>query len=525
MPQKVFPVINIALVGGGSYCAEFIKKTMRDYRQNDVNARLQAIADPDPTSPGMQYAKQFGLKTISDYHDLYDPQLGIDLIIILTPEQEILKDILETKPRRIRILSYEVFDMVWKAIGVEERKLRSRSKEIETILNGIQEVITVITPDLEIVGVNDAFLKQMHCLRKEVIGKKCYQVFQNSSQRCDDKEIACPLTDVIRNKRSVTHIMTRKYPSGKQRHFEISIYPIWEDNGKIAKFVDISRDITVRLREEEEITRRLEHMVEERTRELEETHNKLLHQDKIASLGKLAASVVHEINNPIAGILNLIILIKRIIGEGPLTQKAMEQFVRYLDLMETETRRTSEIVSGLLAFSRQSKIELQKLSLNRLIEQTLFLNLNLLKITGVRVEKDLEPNLPELVGSANQIEQVFMNLISNAVEAMELTGGGVLRIETRHSLKDAKINVKFTDTGVGIPQEDLPKVFEPFFTTKKNGKGVGLGLSVVYGIIQEHGGLISVKSKVGSGSTFEIEFPIKGPPMHPEQVGESHGQY
>ena len=118
-----------------------------------------------------------------------------------------------------------------------------------------------------------------------------------------------------------------------------------------------------------------------------------------------------------------------------------------------------------------------------------------------------------------------MNLISNAAEAMELTEGGVLRIETRHSLKDAKVNVKFTDTGVGIPQEDLPKVFEPFFTTKKNGKGVGLGLSVVYGIIQGHGGLISAKSKVGSGTTFEIELPIKEPSVHTEQIGESHGRY
>jgi signal transduction histidine kinase len=263
------------------------------------------------------------------------------------------------------------------------------------------------------------------------------------------------------------------------------------------------------MEEEEEITRRLEQMVEERTRQLKETHEKLIHKDKMASLGKLSASVVHEINNPIAGILNLILLIKRIIQENPVGEKDMDEFLRYLILMENETRRTSRIVSYMLAFSRQNKMELKPLNLNRLIEHTLFLNSNLLKINKVKVQYRLDPSLPDLVGSEDQLQQVIMNLVSNAVESVESKGKGVLTITTKYFPRTERVVAKFQDTGIGIPEENFTMIFEPFFTTKKQGKGVGLGLSLAYGIIQEHGGFIKVGSTVGKGTTFKIDFPLK----------------
>jgi signal transduction histidine kinase len=231
-----------------------------------------------------------------------------------------------------------------------------------------------------------------------------------------------------------------------------------------------------------------------------------------SSLGKLSASVVHEINNPIAGILNLIVLMKRIVGEDELKEKEIDQFTKYLDLMETETRRTSRIVSNLLAFSRQSKMEPRSLDINRLIEQTLFLNSNLLKICGVKVEKKLDPNLPELVGTEDQLQQVFMNLVSNAAEAMETSGGGVLKVTSKLLNSEGKIQINVSDTGPGIAYVNISKLFEPFFTTKKKGKGVGLGLSVAYGIIQEHGGSIFVRSTIGNGATFQVRLPLKPSP-------------
>jgi signal transduction histidine kinase len=314
---------------------------------------------------------------------------------------------------------------------------------------------------------------------------------------------------VVRNKRQVRKIQTRLLPDGQKRYYEVNIYPIWEKDGKISRFIHISRDITQHKKEEAEITRRLEQMVEDRTRQLKETHEKLLHQDKMSSLGKLSASVVHEINNPIAGILNLIMLMKRIAAEGAVQQKEIDQFRKYLDLMENETRRTSRIVSNLLAFARQSKMEPTRLNVNQLIEKTLFLNSNLLKIDGVKVDTILDPNLPDLLGSEDLLQQVFMNLLSNAAEAMEPSGGGRLSIETKHLLREDKLQINFKDTGPGIPEDYIPKLFEPFYTTKKKGKGVGLGLSVAYGIIQEHGGSIYVISEVGQGTTFQVRLPLK----------------
>lgn len=509
MPEKEPSVINIGLVGGGEFCREILKKTTSVYEQGEIYAPILAVTDPDPKSPGRVLADQLGLLTFDDCHELYDPRYNIDLIIILTPDSEILEDILQTRPQRIRILAHQVFNIFWNAIGLEERKLRERTDEMETILNGIQDFILVITPDMEIVEVNEAFLTKMGYTPKDVIGKKCHQVYNKIDYPCIDLEKICPLQDVVRNKRPVRQIQTRVLPNGESRYYEVNIYPIWEKNGKISKFIHISRDITQHKKEEEEITRRLEFMVEERTRQLKETHEKLLHQDKMSSLGKLSASVVHEINNPIAGILNLIMLMKRIVGEDELNKNEIDQFVKYLDLMETETRRTSRIVSNLLAFSRQSKMEPRSLNINRLIEQTLLLNSNLLKICGVRVEKKLEPNLPELVGSEDQLQQVFMNLVSNAAEAMEASGGGVLKVTSKLLTGEDKIQINVSDTGPGIPYVNISKLFEPFFTTKKKGKGVGLGLSVAYGIIQEHGGSIFVRSALGNGATFQVRLPLK----------------
>ena len=518
MVEKEYSKIDIGIVGGGTLCRELIKKTAPG-----LSARVTAVADTDSQSPGLALARKLGLKIFSDFHELCEPRHDIDLIIITVPEQSIFDDILETKSPHIRVLAYHVFKLFWEAIGFEEKRLRERTEEMALIMNGIQDFILVITPEMEIADVNEALLLQMHRSREDVVGRKCYEIFQNLNHQCNSRDIICPLKEVIRNKSYTRQVMTRKNAHNEASYFEVNVYPIWEKSGKIFKFIEISRDITARFKEEEEITRRLEQMVEERTRQLQETHAQLLHQDKMASLGKLSASVVHEINNPIAGILNLILLMQRIIEEEGITHEYIDQFSRHLKLMETETVRTSRIVSNLLAFSPQSNMELKTLNLNRLIEQTLFLNANLLKINGVKVSMRLDPDIPDLVGAEDQIQQTFMNFISNAAEAIEAVGGGGLTVETKS--KDGSVVIKFSDTGVGIPRENMPKLFEPFFTTKKQGKGVGLGLSLAYGIIQEHGGTIHVKSKEGKGTTLTVTLPLRRPAHKRDRYGGIHGQH
>jgi two-component system NtrC family sensor kinase len=376
--------------------------------------------------------------------------------------------------------------------------------EMETILNGIKDFILVISPEREILMVNDAFLKHMNYARKDVIGRKCYDVFQEVTRKSSNCHKKCPLEDVIRNKRHCQVELTRLGPDGKLNYTELTIFPIWEKKGKIGKFIEVSRDITQRKADEKQNQDYLLKMVEQRTRQLKESHERLLHQDKMSSLGKLASSVVHEINNPVAGVLNLVMLSKRILKEDRINQSELDLFLRYLDLMETETRRISRIVSNLLVFSRQSKIEIIKFDMNALIDQILILNSNLLKINHVRVIEDLEHNLPLVNGSEDQIKQVCMNLISNAIESMAGKETKHLTIKTFQKDKEKAIGLEIHDTGMGIPQNTIPKIFDPFFTTKKRGKGVGLGLSVVYGIIKEHGGKLYVDSTPGKGTRFSV---------------------
>ena len=504
---------RIALVGGEEFCKDVLEKYLVARQLNDFAARIVAVADPDPQSPGILLAKKLGLVTVHDYHELYEPQYQVKALVLMTPDEAILEDLLKTKPANIRLVAYQLSRLFWKAIDAEHQKLRLRNEEIETILNSIQDFIAVISPTMEIEEANQAFLEQIGYSKEEVIGRKCHDIFQKLNSPCDSNLISCPLNNAIQSRRPSQQVLTRVDREGRQYHVDVKIFPVWGNEGKISKFIEVSRDISDSRKQEEEMTRRLEKMVEDRTRELKETHSKFLHQDKMASLGKLSASVVHEINNPISGILNLVMLMNRMMEGGTLQQKEMDQFSQYLRLMEAETRRISRIVSNLLAFSRHSKMEFGTVHLNQLIEKTLFLNANLLKLHSIKVEENLDPELPPLMGSEDRLQQVFMNLISNAAEAVEAGHGERrLSIVTKHLREKESVSVSFADTGVGIPQENLSKLFEPFFSTKKKGKGVGLGLSVAYGIIQEHGGSIQVQSEEGRGTTFTVELPLKTNP-------------
>jgi two-component system, NtrC family, sensor kinase len=515
------PLTNIALIDGGALCHEVLEMTATAFLQNQVDARIVAVADPDSHKAGISLARQRGLTTVEDYHQLFAPAHDIHLFIILDPAPELLEAILAAKPTELRVLSYPAFSLFWKAFKAKEGFLQQRSLEMETILNGIEDFIIVISPDQLILEANDAFLHHMGYELNQVIGKKCFEVHHRDTQNCFNRREGCPINEVVRTRQPAHTTRTRTDSQGQVHYMKVSLYPVWEKCGKISRFLEISHDVTDLKRQEEENRRQLELMVEERTRQLNETHGQLLHKDKMASLGKLSASMVHEINNPIAGILNLILLMKRIRSEPP-DENAPHgdaSFDRYLNLMEDETRRISRIVSNLLTFSRQSKIELVHLNLNQLVKKTIFLNENLLKIHAVKIENRLDPQLPIITASEDQLQQVFMNMISNAAEAME-AGGGTLEIETRQNPDRRGVQISFKDSGAGISMENRDKLFEPFFTTKKKSKGVGLGLSVAYGIIKAHQGTIAITSEEGAGSTFTIQLPIAPNGQNDHTAGE-----
>ena len=233
---------------------------------------------------------------------------------------------------------------------------------------------------------------------------------------------------------------------------------------------------------------------------------KMLHQDKMISLGKLAASVVHEINNPLAGILNYARLMSKILSRPAPAADSTEKFSGYLSLMQSELERCAKIVSNLLAFSRKSKLEFGPVDLNELLKSCINLSGHKLALQNIRVEMHLAPGLPTIQGDFGQLQQCFINLIFNAVDAMPDGGSLIFNSSLTAAKKLIRITVK--DSGHGISRQDLPYVFDPFFTTKTEGKGVGLGLSTTFGIIDRHKGAIHVKSEPGQGAEFVMELPV-----------------
>jgi len=227
-----------------------------------------------------------------------------------------------------------------------------------------------------------------------------------------------------------------------------------------------------------------------------ELERRLIQADKLSSIGLLAAGVAHEVNTPLAVISTYAqMLAKQISGDAakaPLLEKITRQ-----------TFRASEIVNSLLNFSRTSRTELAPVDVNKIVRETLTLVEHQFSKTGVQVDLSFDSELPRIKGDPGKLQQVFLNLFLNARDAMEIGG----RLSIRSFAEAGTVRVAVADSGSGITQENLPRIFDPFFTTKGARRGTGLGLSVSYGIVQEHGGDIEVESEIGKGTRFLLVFP------------------
>jgi two-component system NtrC family sensor kinase len=244
--------------------------------------------------------------------------------------------------------------------------------------------------------------------------------------------------------------------------------------------------------------RTLEGKVEERTQELREIQSHLLQSEKLASIGKLAAGIAHEINNPLGAVLLYSHLILEDTPQGQAHHENLKKIIR-------ETQRCKDIVTGLLDFARPKEPQRQPTDMHELLDRCLAFTEQQALFQNIKVEKDYGPGLPRIVADAGQLQQVFMNIILNAAEAMD--GTGILTLRTSYDGSRDEVAVAIADTGHGINEEDKGRLFEPFFTTKDVGKGTGLGLAISYGIIQRHHGTIEVQSEVGQGATFTIRLP------------------
>ena len=231
--------------------------------------------------------------------------------------------------------------------------------------------------------------------------------------------------------------------------------------------------------------------------QLKESQEQLIQAEKLTSLGQMAASIAHEINNPLAGVLVYTqLLSKKIAGDTFRKEEALD----YLSKMETEVSRCARIIRNLLDFARQTEPTLMLVDIHQVIEQVLAMVGHQAQFQNVEVVKEFSQSLPKVMADFDQLQQIFTNLTLNAIQAMP--DGG--RLTIRSSAVDGEVRVDVQDTGCGISKENMSKLFTPFFTTKAKGKGVGLGLAVVHGIIERHKGRIKVQSEEGKGTTFSI---------------------
>ncbi|MHC5011123.1 MAG: sensor histidine kinase [Planctomycetota bacterium] len=262
-------------------------------------------------------------------------------------------------------------------------------------------------------------------------------------------------------------------------------------------------------REIEAWNRTLEDRVDEKTRELAAAHQRMLVVEKMAALGKLAAVVAHEINNPLAGIATYAKLLRRHLDKRGRADGQDQEDAKILHLVESEAARCGKIVRNLLLFSRTPGAKFSDADLEKVIRQCALLINHQAKLQGVDLEVDIHPDVPHVSCDASQIQQVVLALMMNALEAMP--SGGTLSARLRPFPGRDEIALEVEDTGCGIRPEDLPHVFEPFFSTKEQGEGVGLGLSVVYGIVHRHHGEVSARSDRKVGTTFTVRLPTVQP--------------
>ena len=292
--------------------------------------------------------------------------------------------------------------------------------------------------------------------------------------------------------------------TGKIADGDLSVELSSKSKDEIGQLAQSFNYMLVRLKqarkELEDYGRVLEDKVEERTQQLTKIQDHLIQSEKMASMGQLAASIAHEVNNPLSGALIYNQLIAKKITRGDFNREAI---LDYLSKMEHELSRSTKLIRSLLDFGVQTEPKIKEVNVNEVLNRALELGIHAGSKENTRVEKDLQ-SLPTFMVDPDQLEQVFVNLIMNALQAMP--AGGKLTLRTFLENRELKIAVQ--DTGCGIPPENLSKIFTPFFSTKKEVKGVGLGLSVAYGIIQGLKGRIEVESKVGEGTTFTVCLPI-----------------
>ena len=406
---------------------------------------------------------------------------ALRLIVYLTVFGYVLKEYIQTSDSLV--------------IEIDERKkieksLRKADEDWRDSFNSLDEVMFIIDRDYNVENVNNSALSLLGRSKEEVIGQKCFQVVHGESQPAD----YCPFNQTLKKKRVAS---VNRYDNLFDRHFSIKSAPIFDESGEVIKCVYLMRDVTKEVK------------AEEKEKGLQQELNLT---SRLASIGELAAGIAHEINNPLTGVIGFAqMLVKTDIPE---------EIKEAVEVIHDGAQRTAGIVEKLLTFARHNRPDKEYVDINSIITSTMEIRSYEMRTNNIEINSKLNPDLPRTMANIGQLQQVFLNIIINAEQAMTRTNqGGILDIETQHL--NGNIRVSITDNGPGIARENIGKLFDPFFTTKGEDGGTGLGLSISYGIINEHSGKIRARSTPGKGATFIVDLPIIAENKQPDKTQPS----
>ena len=496
------PNLKLAIVGGGKVCKSFLELLQHIPPLPEITFEILGVSDPNPDAEGLRFAEKLGIFTTSTFTDLFTIP-NLDGFVELTNDENLLLEVTRKKPRGLWVMGHDLARIIIWFIRMHGRS-KEQEQEVshvrmvsEFLLQHGNERIVLLSPDFTILEASEAYLQAVQKIRNEVVGKHCYEITHGFSSPCSewDSDVTCPMMQTLKTGESAHAIHEHATDWGNAIFCDLETYPVHNDRGELVRVIEIWRDIT------DELSPKWER----RLKDLKTGMGKLVQEDRMISLGQLSASCVHEINNPIQGLLTFSHLMRTILNEGDPSPKDLAQFKEYLELMSSELERCGKIISGLLSFSRESSMETRDLDLNVIIKSVIELTRHRIQLQGIDLEVVYSGPLLMVRGDVNELQQCFLNLIFNAIDAMP--DGGHLSVTSDVDPDKGCARVTFLDTGCGIEEKDMDHVFDPFFTTKGEGKGTGLGLSIVYGVVKGLEGTIQIESKVNRGSKIVLCFP------------------
>jgi PAS domain S-box-containing protein len=586
--------MRTAIVGGGKGCKSLLELVLE---RGLVELRLDVriVCDLRSHAPGILYAAKRGIRTCTRLEDvLLMP--GLELIIELTGDPRTADEISHRLPPGVRMMDHVLAQLFWDLIQLEAR-VESERQFTRKILDSIPDIVLVMDKEMRIQTVNEGFTRYTGIRRSAAYGNLCHDVLCRQENPPEDH---CPMQKVLETGERVSMVQVREWRSGFEEHFEITMTPLFDEEGEISLVVESLHPIDERVRlkrEVEQQVRRFQQFIDSSpdfisiknlegryqvvnvataslfdlkpedcigktvhelypaeiahlisghdqqvirkgkaitytellTIEDREVHlntirfplldyrgdvvgvctisrnvtkerrlqRQLVQADKLAAIGKLAAGVAHEINNPLTGILAY--------AEDMLEEmEGNEELRADCEVILRETLRCREIVRNLLDFAKQSEPRFRMANLNEVVEHTLALVERLATFKDVEIDQSLAGNLPPVSGDPYQLQQVVLNLLVNSAEGMG--GKGKVRIVTSLAEDGRTCRISVHDNGPGIPEEAIGRIFEPFFSTKKSTHG--LGLAVSWGIVERHGGRIEAENRPDGGATFRVILPV-----------------